>query len=166
MAKYFHGTYEHNLKSIGEEGFGPSGDEVTAGASGVYLTNNQETAKQWGDHVVHVEVPDNLKIHPDITLHPDLELTRRRNQYANELHELGPEELKDHYSPEERKPEKAADVSSVLEKQGYHGHQDSMVNYGDTVVYHPEKLNILGVTTNTGKFHHYDKLSKQFNGLQ
>lgn len=166
MATYFHGTYEHNLKSIGEEGLGPSDDSVTAGASGVYLAKTRKHAQDWGDHIVHVEVPDNLKIHPDITLHPDLELTRRRNQYANELGELGPEELKDHYEPEERKPEKAADVSRVLEKVGYHGHQDSMVNKGDMVVYHPEKLTILGVTTNTGKFHHYDKLSRQFDGLK
>jgi hypothetical protein len=166
MAKYFHGTYKHNLKSIGEEGLGPSDDSVTAGASGVYLAKTRESAQDWGDHIVHVEVPDNLKIHPDITLHPDLELTRRRNQYSNELGELDKEDLKDYYEPEERDETKAADVSQVLESQGYHGHYDSMVNHGDMVVYQPEKLKVLGVTTNTGKFHHYDKLSRQFDGLK
>lgn len=166
MAKYFHGTYDYNLASIGKEGLGPSSDTVTAGASGVYLTTDAEKARQWGDHVIHVEAPDNLKIHPDITLHPDLELTRRRNQYANELEELTPEQLKEYYEPDERKPEKANDVSRVLENRGYDGHYDGMVNKGELVVYDPRKLNILGVTTNTGKFHPYDKLGQQFDGLK
>ena len=160
--KMFHGT--NAIDEIAESGkIYPSSDEVTAGASGVYLTGNVNNARQWGDFVVHVEIPGNLKIHPDITENPTLELMRRANQYSNEKANNVPE-AENWYTPEEKNND-PRDVSEILEGNGFGGHIDSMVNKNDYVIYNENNLKILGATSPEGTYHPYDRLSQQFKGL-
>ena len=131
----YHGT--NDADGVMKNGIRPSSDEVPAGASGVYLSTSPKSSRMYGD-VLRVEVPDNLKLHPDITQHPELELTRRRNQYAKE----GPEG--DEWYTAEEKTGRAADVSEDLAKKGYDGHYDSMVEHGDVVIFDPAHIKVLG----------------------
>ncbi|CAB4124063.1 hypothetical protein UFOVP45_134 [uncultured Caudovirales phage] len=136
----YHGTNSGNAENIKKNGFQPSTDEVPAGASGVYLSSSIDSARTYGDHILKVSVPDHLKIHPDIAEHPELNLTRRRNQYDQE--KFWNDDADEYYEPEERTG-RAADVSDDLEKKGYAGHHDSMVDRNDVVVYNPAHIKVV-----------------------
>lgn len=139
----YHGTDEDKVMDILKYGLAPSDSSVTAGASGIYLSRS--SSPDYGDGtVLKVYVPDNLKIHPDITQHKDLELMRRRNQYAEEEYG-GSRDGSDDFTEEEMDTSGAGDVSDVLFRKGYDGHIDSMVDYGDTVIYRPHHVTVVGI---------------------
>lgn len=148
----YHGTDEAYAKNIMANGFEPSSDTVPAGASGVYLSRSIDSARGYGSHILKVEVPDHLKIHPDITQDPELQLTRRRNQFVTEMH-YG-EDAEQYYEPHEQTG-RAADVSGDLAQKGYDGHHDSMVDRNDIVIYNPSHIKVLEhikPTLNTKQF--------------
>lgn len=65
---YYHGTGAHNVESIKEHGLKahnpaaesdyPEGYEDPGHPTGVYLTENLNTAKEYGDEVFSTELPD------------------------------------------------------------------------------------------------------------
>lgn len=151
----YHGTHEDNIPGIKESGMYASGPDVTAGTSGVWVSPSFHEAEEYsGGNVAHLIAKQDLLIHAQPS--GELEHMRRANQLTNEEHEEGrqldPDELEERgYEDVDRN--KAADVSEILEKQGYHGHWDPFMAAHEMAVYNPEHLEFVGHTSPDRKFH-------------
>lgn len=161
----YHGTHDSHLDDILEDGVYPSGDHVTAAASGVWVSPSFEDANYYSTGpVVHLEATKDLLIHPQPAGH--LEKIRRANQLVNEESDEGrsltPDEIKD-YGYEGVDRSHADDVSDVIEKTGYEGHWDPFNGSHEMAIYNPEHLKPVGHTDEDMKFH---PLNSALNGAQ
>lgn len=149
----YHGTSLERAKEIMRSGgVDPSGNEVPAGASGIYTTSTIEEAKKWGSHVVVLQPTQRLKIHKDINDYPHLHNMRIQNQFATEWkeNEYDPEEWEDYFGGRgfpltEESARNAQDVSLHLKHKGYHGHRDSLTTDNEIVVYNPDHLKTIAI---------------------
>jgi hypothetical protein len=150
-AIYYHGTPGYNLASIIKENhiYPSAGDDVTAGASGIYLAE-KESAENYGV-LLHIAVSPDIEIAGDIVEDAELEEIRSTYQIVTDddyYDEDAREELFDSMDISSVDESLAADVSEVLEQEGFGGHFDSIVEKGDLVIYDPENITIMGATIN------------------
>jgi hypothetical protein len=161
----YHGTHDEHLDDILGDGVEPSGDRVTAGASGVWVSPSFHDAEYYSTGpVVHLEATKDLLIHP--TPSDNLAKIRRAKQLVNEEGDEGrtltPDELKD-YGYEGLDRSHADDVSHVIGQTGYEGHWDPFNGAHEMAIYNPEHLKPVGHTDGDMRFH---PLNPALNGAQ
>lgn len=149
-----------------EHGIEPSGDDVTAAASGAWVSPAFHEAEDYGrGNTMHFVANRDLIMHPAPSEDSELGKIRKANQLVNEERNNGEpldeEDIKE-YGYEGVDRSKAADISGILEDQGYHGHWDPFMGAHEMVVYNPDHLTFVGHTDSSRKFH--PALGAQWSG--
>ncbi|CAB5219234.1 hypothetical protein UFOVP221_43 [uncultured Caudovirales phage] len=143
----YHGTDKRAIKGIKQGGLDVSSDQLPPGASGAWVTPSFNVAREYGGDVAHFTAKQDLIIHHQPEDSSELGQMRNANRLVNEENDEGrhldPDEMKD-YGYEGADRSKAADISSVLEKQGFHGHWDPWQNNHEMAIYNPEHLEFSG----------------------